>query len=129
KPINELPNPYTTVRDWGELPDDRKWGFVSAIHVDIDGEHIWAGDRCGDNSCIGSKGDPIVKLDSNGKVVKSFGVGLIDWPDFMVVVSEGNLWVLDSRGPRPNELKVFPESKKLVHQVIKFCPEGEELMF
>lgn len=24
KPINDLPNPYQTVRNWGELPDDRK---------------------------------------------------------------------------------------------------------
>lgn len=128
KPINERPNPYTTVRDWGELPDDRKWGSVSAIHVDIDGEHIWAGDRCGDNSCVGSTVDPIVKLDPDGKVVKSFGAGLIAWPHGMEVDSEGNVWVVDARGPRPNELKEHPEAKKLGHQVIKFSPEGEVLM-
>ena len=37
-PINHLPNPYETVRDWGTLPDERVWGSVSAVHVDIDGQ-------------------------------------------------------------------------------------------
>jgi hypothetical protein len=69
-PINNLPNPYETVRNWGTLPDGRRWGSVSAIHVDIDGKHIWAGDRCGANVCAGSTVDPIVKLDPSGKVVR-----------------------------------------------------------
>lgn len=129
KPINdELPNPYKTVRDWGKLPDGRKWGSVSAVHVDIDGKHIWAGDRCGANSCVGSDVDPIVKLDPNGKVVKSFGAGVLAWPHGMEVDSEGNVWVVDARGPRPNELKEHPEAKNLGHQVVKFSPEGEVLM-
>ena len=25
-PINHLPNPYETVRNWGTLPDGRSWG-------------------------------------------------------------------------------------------------------
>ena len=62
-PVNNLPNPYETVRNWGTLPNGRRWGSVSAIHVDADGKHIWAGDRCGTNSCAGSDVDPIVKLD------------------------------------------------------------------
>ena len=72
-PINNLPNPYETVRNWGTLPDGRRWGSVSAMHVDIDGKHIWAGDRCGTNSCAGSNVNPIVKLDPSGKVVQSSG--------------------------------------------------------
>ncbi len=128
EPINERPNPYATERNWGTLPDDRKWGSVSAVHVDIDGKHIWAGDRCGSNSCVGSTVDPIVKLDPNGKVVKSFGKGLIAWPHGMEVDSEGNVWVVDARGARANELKEFPDAKNIGHQVIKFSPEGEVLM-
>ena len=46
-PINDGPNPYETIRDWGTLPDGRSWGSVRAVNVDIDGVHIWAGDRCG----------------------------------------------------------------------------------
>ena len=51
EPINHLPNPYETVRDFGTLPDGRTWGSVSALNVDIDGVHIWVADRCGSNSC------------------------------------------------------------------------------
>ena len=29
-PVNNLPNPYETVRNFGTLPDGRKWGSVSA---------------------------------------------------------------------------------------------------
>ena len=47
EPVNHLPNPYETVRSWGTLPDGRTWGSVSAVNVDVDGRHIWAGDRCG----------------------------------------------------------------------------------
>ena len=57
-PINDGPNPYETIRDWGTLPDGRSWGSVSAVNVDIDGVHIWAGDRCGVNSCAESDVDP-----------------------------------------------------------------------
>ena len=33
--MNDLPNPYETVRDWGTLPDGRSWGSVSAVNVDV----------------------------------------------------------------------------------------------
>ena len=86
-PINHLPNPYETVRDFGTLPDGRTWGSVSALNVDIDGVHIWVADRCGSNSCAESDVDPIVKMDPEGNVVKSFGAGMITWPHGMDVDS------------------------------------------
>lgn len=128
EPINDRPNPYKTVRDWGELPNDRKWGSVSAVHIDNDGKHLWAGDRCGANACVGSDVDPIVKLDPSGKVVKSFGAGLIAWPHGMEVDSDGNVWVVDARSPTDSELKEHPEFKNTGHQVVKFSPEGEVLL-
>src|SRR5918993_2286173 len=70
KPVNNLPNPYETIRNFGTLPDGRRWGSVSAVHVDVDGKHIWVADRCGANSCAGSNVNPIVKLDPSGKVVQ-----------------------------------------------------------
>ncbi len=128
QPVNHLPNPYETVRNWGQLPDGRTWGSVSAIHVDVDGRHIWVGDRCGTNSCAGSDVDPIVKLDPEGNVVQSFGAGLILWPHGMHVDSEGNVWVVDARGPNANERENFPETAELGHRVLKFSPEGEVLL-
>ncbi len=128
EPVNHLPNPYETVRDWGILPDDRSWGSVSAIHIDIDKKHVWAGDRCGANSCAGSSVDPIVKLNSEGKVVKSFGAGKILWPHGMDVDAEGNVWVVDARAANARELEEFPDTAALGHQVVKFSPEGEVLL-
>jgi sugar lactone lactonase YvrE len=128
KPINHLPNPYETVRSWGTLPDGRKWGSVSAVHVDVDGKHIWAADRCGANSCAGSNVDPIVKLDPNGKVVQSFGAGLILWPHGIDVDRQGNVWVVDARSATPAELKQFPDAKGKGHTVLKFSPQGKLLL-
>ena len=128
EPVNHLPNPYETVRNWGTLPDGRVWGSVSAVNVDIDGKHIWAGDRCGTNSCVGSDVDPIVKLDPSGKVVKSFGRGLITWPHGIDVDKDGNVWIADARSPRDSELEAHPDAPIKGHQVVKFSPDGDVLM-
>jgi len=128
EPINNLPNPYETVRNWGTLPDGRSWGSVSAVHIDIDGKHFWAGDRCGANSCAGSNVDPIVKLDSEGNVVQSFGAGLILWPHGMSVDAEGNVWVVDARSANAQELQDFPDAAGKGHTVTKFSPQGAVLM-
>ena len=127
-PINNLPNPYETIRNWGALPDNRKWGSVSAVHVDVDGKHIWAGDRCGANACIGSNVDPMVKLDPNGKVVASFGAGQILWPHGMDVDKQGNIWVADARSATAAELAKFPDWTNKGHAVLTFSPQGKLLM-
>jgi len=128
EPVNYLPNPYQTIRNWGTLPDGRSWGSVSAVHIDIDGKHLWAGDRCGANSCAGSNVDPIVKVDGEGNVVQSFGAGLILWPHGMTVDKEGNVWVVDARSANAQELQNFPDAAGKGHQVIKFSPHGEVLL-
>jgi sugar lactone lactonase YvrE len=128
EPINNLPNPYETQRDWGTLPDGRSWGSVSAVNVDVDGVHIWAGDRCGTNSCAESDVDPIVKLDPDGNVVQSFGAGEITWPHGMDVDSEGNVWVADARSPNARELERTPNAPMKGHQVVKFSPTGDVLL-
>ncbi len=127
-PVNLLPNPYVTQRDFGTLPNGRSWGSVSAVNIDVDGVHVWAGDRCGTNSCAGSDVDPIVKLDPNGNVVQSFGAGLIIWPHGMDVDSEGNVWVADARTANARELERSPNAAGKRHTVIKFSPEGEVLL-
>ena len=127
-PVNHLPNPYETQRDWGRLPDGRTWGSVSAIQVDIDGRHIWAGDRCGTNSCATSDADPIVKLDPYGNVVESFGAGLIIWPHGMDVDGQGNVWIADARAANAQELERNPAARGKGHTVTKFSPTGEVLL-
>ncbi len=126
EPINNLPNPYETVRDWGTLPDGRRWGSVSAINVDIDGVHVWAADRCGANSCAESNVAPIVKLDPAGTVVQAIGAELFMWPHGMDVDADGNIWIADAAtvaatGPSPT-----PSGRG--HTVVKLSPDGEVLL-
>ena len=129
EPVNYRPNPYQVVRDWGHLPDERTWGSVSAINVDIDGRHIWAGDRCGTNSCATTPNvDPIVKLDPYGNVVQALGAGQILWPHGMDVDREGNVWIADARVANPREIEQNPAAANLGSAVLKFSPEGELLM-
>ena len=40
-PVNSLPNPYQTIKDWARLPDGRTWGSTSAVDIDKDGKSIW----------------------------------------------------------------------------------------
>ena len=129
QPINNLPNPYLTERNFGSLPDGRSWGSVSAMNVDIDGVHIWVGDRCGTNQCATTPDiNPIVKLDPNGRVVAEFGAGQILWPHGMDVDREGNIWIADARVANDNEISQNPAAANIGSSVMKFSPDGELLM-
>src|SRR5215470_16632911 len=90
-PTNDLPNPYQTVADYFKLPAGRTWGSTSAVDIDKDGTSIWVAERCGPhtpsgNSCLdrttGKMSDlpSVLKFDSSGKLVKSFGAGLLIFP-------------------------------------------------
>jgi sugar lactone lactonase YvrE len=125
EPTNKAPNPYQTVVGWAQLPEGRTWGSLSAVDVDKDGLSIWVAERCGANSCAGSSLPPIMKFDSNGKLVKAFGEGLLISPHGIHVDRDGNVWVTDCActGPRP----ATPDRTR-GHQVFKFSPDGKLLM-
>ena len=118
---NMAPNPYTTVADWGTLPDGREWGSTSAVYPTNDGKHIWVAERCGANVCVGSDADPVLLFDLDGNLVRSFGAGLIAWPHGIFVDGEDNVWIADAVGYAP-----VPDGWG--HVVYKFNPEGELLM-
>jgi DNA-binding beta-propeller fold protein YncE len=144
-PINDLPNPYRTVKDWAQFPDGRA-GAVAAVTVDSDGKHIWVLERCGENSCaVRETGemkdvDPVLLFDENGKLVRSFGAGMFVGPHRIYVDPDGNVWVTDysDNGPRRPRPQLAPGQRrppmtpnpdaKVGHQVIKFSPEGKVLM-
>jgi len=122
-PTNSGPNPYQTVEGWARLPEGRTWGSLSAVDIDKDGVSVWVAERCGANSCVGSPLNPIMKFDSTGRVVRSFGAGLIQVPHGMHVDRDGNVWVTDAPfggGGGRDTTKG--------HQVFKFSPEGKLLL-
>jgi len=126
KPNNDLPNPYTTVEGWAKMPEGRTWGSTSAVAVDPDGTSIWVFERCGQNTCATSDLPAILKFDSSGKLVQSFGAGMFISPHGIDVDRDGNVWVTDCActGGRP------PADVARVkgHQVFKFSPQGQLLM-
>ncbi|MFB3111891.1 MAG: peptidyl-alpha-hydroxyglycine alpha-amidating lyase family protein [Gemmatimonadales bacterium] len=117
------PNPYHTVEGvWGQLPEGRTWGATSAVYPALDGINIWVAERCGQNSCAGKdEVDPILLFDPSGRLLKSFGAGLILWPHGMHVDRDGNVWVTDAVG-----FGAAPEGRG--HEILKFSPDGELLM-
>src|SRR5215467_2459713 len=71
-PRNDLPQPYRTTRDWGELPAGVKWAAVTAVEPSMDGS-IYVIHRCFANSCAGRGEAPILKYDASGKLLKAWG--------------------------------------------------------
>jgi len=128
-PTNSAPNPYRAIENWGKLPDGRGWGSTSGVDVDPDGTSVWVAERCGafappslmkpgsPFACSDSNLDAILKFDASGKLVKSFGAGLLLFPHGLHVDRAGNVWVTDGLGK---------DGKG--HQVIKFSPEGKVLL-
>ena len=116
QPRNDLPQPYRTVRDWGQLPPGVKWAAVTAIEPGKNGE-IFVVHRCVDNSCEGRDEPPILVFDGGGRLLRSFGQGLMNFPHGGTVDRAGNLWMTDARGGGGKG-----------HQAIKFSPDGRVLM-
>ncbi len=115
-PRNDLPQPYRTTRDWGELPAGMKWPAVTAVEPAPDGS-IYVIQRCFENSCAGRSEPPILKYNKDGKLVSTFGQNMFNFPHGATVDREGNLWVTDARGGSGKG-----------HQVFKFSPQGKVLM-
>ncbi len=135
RPTNDLPNPYRTIEGWAKLPDALTWGSTSAVDIDKDGTSIWVGERCGVNSCLGSTRNPIMKFDANGRMVTSFGAGLMIFPHGIHVDRDGNVWVTDGQDNTPRRARGDTSSAplpapaaKIGHQVFKFSPAGKLLL-
>src|SRR5262249_21399217 len=97
---NAAPNPYRAEENWAKLPEGRVWGQAIGVDIDRDGTSVWVFDRCGAKTCEGSNIAPIQKFDASGKLVTSFGAGMINWPHGLFADRDGNVWVTDGRGGR-----------------------------
>jgi len=153
KPTNDAPNPYNTVSDYFKLPAGRTWGSTSAVEIDKDGKSIWVAERCGTNSCLDraagkmSDAPTVLKFDSTGKLVKSFGAGLMIFPHGIYVDRDGNVWVTDGQDNAPQAARGAapaaggapaggggggrmgpPPGATSGNQVFKFSPDGKVLL-
>ena len=121
-------SPFRTVDGWAKLPAGRQMGAVGDVTIDNDGEHVWAIVRCDagadrfGSECLDSDLDPVIKFDSEGNTVESFGGGMFIWPHGIDVDPDGNVWVTDgvSAGGTPEGTRG--------QQVIKFSPTGQVLL-
>ncbi len=117
RPTNDLPGPYERVHPWGELPNPYEPGAYAARASFIGADegpdgNIYLLSRCLQNSCTGRSEPAILKLDPSGRLLKSWGSGMFDFPHGLDLDDEGNVWAADQRG----------------HQVLKFDSEGTLLM-
>jgi streptogramin lyase len=154
QPTNDAPNPYQTIEGHFKLPEGRTWGSTSAVDIARDGRSIWVGERCGANSCLEDRAmgkmsplNPVLLFDESGKLVRSFGAGMMVFPHGIHVDRDGNVWLTDGqdnapqaargaaaagaqgagggRGPAPT---APPANATIGHQVFKFSPEGKLLL-
>jgi sugar lactone lactonase YvrE len=143
-PTNDAPNPYTTVKDFFKLPEGGKWGATSAVDIDKDGKSIWVAVRCDQNGCFDratskmSDLPTVLKFDSAGKLVKSFGAGMMVSPHGIHIDRDGSIWVTDyqNNGPAAGRAGGGRALRPIVpalgatigNQVFKFSPDGKVLL-
>src|SRR5262245_23081544 len=102
-----LGNPYQEVSNWAKLPAGAKWAGVISVDPAANGD-MWVFHR---------SDPPVMRFDPTGKVVKSFGEGLIVNAHGMTIDRQGNVWVTDAQ---------IKDGKGT--QVLKFSPDGKLLM-
>jgi streptogramin lyase len=151
-PTNDAPNPYQSVESYFKLPEGRTWGSTSAVEIDKDGKSIWIAERCGQNGCLDrasgqmSTLDTVLHFDPSGKVIKSFGAGLLIFPHGIHIDRDGNVWVTDGQDNAPLPQRgagggrgaggaargsgpIGPrEGATKGNQVYKFSPDGKLLL-
>jgi len=123
EPVNDLPGPYRRVEPWAELPDGMTLGAVIGAEPGPDG-NLYVLHRCFENSCVGRPEPPILKFDTNGQLLDSWGEGMFAFPHGFHVDADGNVWTTDTGSPDPTAVG----ADRVGHQVFKFSPDGELLM-
>jgi DNA-binding beta-propeller fold protein YncE len=89
-------------------------GFPSAVAADAAGT-IYILQR-------GEKADPVLAVDRNGRILRSWGRGMYEIPHSIRVDGEGNVWTVDAA--RSRVVKFTSEGKKLMEIVVGGQPAG-----
>jgi len=85
------------------MPNAASLGTISSVAADRNGV-IYVLQR-------GDKLDPVIALDHDGRILRSWGKGMFTVPHSIRVDAEGNLWTIDAGSSVI--LKFSPEGKKL----------------
>jgi DNA-binding beta-propeller fold protein YncE len=104
---SSAPNPYREDASWAKLPAGATWAGVISVDPAANGD-MWVFHR---------SDPPVMRFDATGKVVTSFGTGLIVNAHGMTIDRDGNVWVTDAQ---------MKDGKG--NQVLKFSPDGKLLM-
>src|ERR671930_110030 len=81
------PNPYREDPNWAKLPAGVKWAGVISVDPAANGD-MWVFHR---------SDPPVLRFDPSGKVVTSFGTGMIVNALGMTIDRDGNVWVTDAQ--------------------------------
>ncbi len=95
---------HRTVLSVQALTSEWALGMVSSVAVDGKGT-IYLLQR-------GDKADPVIAVDGNGKILRSWGKGLYKIPHSIRADPAGNIWTVDAQSST----------------ILKFTPEGRELL-
>jgi hypothetical protein len=88
-----------------KLPKGQELGMVSWLAHDAKTGVTWLIQR-------GDKADPVMAVDKDGRVLRSFGKGMYKIPHTIRLDPEGNVWTVDAGSST----------------VIKFSPKGKKLL-
>jgi hypothetical protein len=121
-PLNDLPNPYSG-RQVMPLADGRTWGSTAGVDAAKGRDDIWAIDRCGSNTCVGSHFNPLLHYDAAGNLIGQMGADLFAFPHGIHVDQDGNVWVTDPLPPGGRGA-----GGDVGQQVTKLSPTGEVLL-
>src|SRR5262249_15916063 len=126
--------PYGLVEKWAQIRTSMnggKWGEVIGVKPGLDGS-IWVLHRCfnvvppGSATCVGRDDmPPIMEFGASGRLLDSFGQGLLAFPHGFHIDHDGNIWVTDAN----DKATVLGLSAKgRGHQVFKLDPHGKILL-
>jgi DNA-binding beta-propeller fold protein YncE len=94
---------YQLVENWAQLPAGTKWETMTAVDIDSKGTIY-----------VFQRGEPskIMAFDSKGRLLRSWGDGMFPSAHGLRVDRQDNVWITD----------------RVLHQVMKFSPQGKLLM-
>jgi hypothetical protein len=126
---NDYPNPYHVDEGWAQL--GRTWGGVSAVDMDRDGKSVWVFERCGkaDDGCALDKTlNPVLKFDSGGKLVKSWGAGDFLYPHGIFIGRDNHVWLVEGvsrSGVVANVIREYTQDGKLLRTMGQSGTSGD----